>query len=121
SDENLTATVDRHAAEIAEAQARNFVRWPQSLNTGGILADPGLTGWEAAISNLKNWLLLRAEWIDQQLAAPPRVTLEEGANPGEIVVTLESPKPGVPIYYTLDGSEVFGSGWNVAPGAQLYT
>ena len=45
SDRNIASIIDGMAAEIEEAQARNFVRWREAPPMGGELAEPGLTGW----------------------------------------------------------------------------
>ena len=56
----LHAVVDALAAEIREAQARNFARWPE--------ADPGPNGWQVGqVERLKTWLAVRAAWMDGEL------------------------------------------------------
>lgn len=118
SDENLIATVQRQIEQLETAHLRNAARWPTQAPDGGIYADPELSGYEAEISHLKNWLLLRAQWMDQRMVAKPTIAIEEGENVGESLVTLSH--PGGTIYYTLDGSDPRADGGGIAPSAILY-
>lgn len=121
SDANILATVNGQAAEIAEAQQRNFDRWTNIAPNGGPYADPGLTGWEAEVSHLANWLLARAHWIDDQLIAAPGVSPGPGNVAANTVVTLVNNEPDSDIYYTLDGTDPREEGGGIAPTAILYT
>ncbi|MCA9234056.1 MAG: CotH kinase family protein [Planctomycetales bacterium] len=121
SDANIQATIGGQAAEIAEAQERNFDRWTNIAPNGGPYADPGLTGWEAEVSHLTNWLIARAQWIDDQLIAAPGVSPAPGNVASNTVVTLVSNEPGGEIYYTLDGSDPRADGGGISPAAILYS
>ena len=59
STSNLHSIIDGFAKEIAEAQARNYERWPLLL--------PEQVSWESRVANLKVWIRRRAEWMDSQL------------------------------------------------------
>ena len=72
SDENIQQVIDDQAAQLREAQVRNFARWPRFAPAKHRLpefefSDPDLEGWEAEISHLKNWLARRAAWIDSSI------------------------------------------------------
>ncbi|MBX3427841.1 MAG: CotH kinase family protein [Pirellulales bacterium] len=120
SDANILATVAAEAAPLVEAQARNFARWPTSAPNGGAYADSGLSGWLAEISHFGNWLVARAQWIDEQLIARPGMSPAAGVVSPGTVVTLTA-TPGAAVYYTLDGSDPRADGGAVSSAAILYT
>ena len=120
SDANILATANGQAAEIAESQARNFSRWPAVAPNGGPYATPGLTGWAAEVSQLSNWLITRAHWIDDQLTRRPGLSPAAGNVEPDAVVTLTSNQPATDIYYTLDGSDPRASGGGISPSAIKY-
>ncbi len=100
---NIAATIDGMAAEIEEAQARNFARWSARPPNGGPFAEAGLSGWPAEVSHLKGWLTARVDWIDGQFLARPTFNHPGGlvdAGFGLVMTSAEGP-----IYYTLDGSD----------------
>ncbi len=120
SDENLSATVNGLASQIGnDAQARNFSRWPGIFPNGGQYASPGLTGWEAEVSHLAKWLMIRANWIDDQLISLPSLSPSPGNVPTGQQVTLTA-APDTDIYYTLDGSDPRQTGGVVSSSAVLY-
>ena len=121
SDANIQAVVSAQAAELTEAEARNFARWPEVAPNGGPYADAGLTGWDAEISQLANWLIARAHWMDDQMVAVPTLNPAAGNVPVNTVVTLTPNQPGADIYYTLDGSDPRSDGGAISPAAILYT
>lgn len=118
SDANLVAVVHGHAEEIDEAHPRNTSRWPDAAPNGGAYADPGTVGFAAEVSHLTNWLLARAAWIDDQMAARPAIVLAAGESPDEVRVTLSH--GGGVLYYTLDGSDPRASGGGIKAGALVY-
>lgn len=121
SNSNVLETLYGQAAQLEEAQVRNFARWSDVLPNGGEYADPGLTGWEAEVSHLAGWLMARVDWIDNQLVTAPSL----GPDPGSVSVgsqvVLTSPQPGAEIYYTLDGSDPRLDGGGLSPNAIRYT
>ncbi|WP_197531575.1 CotH kinase family protein [Posidoniimonas corsicana] len=120
SDDGLRATVNGLASQIAEAQVRNFQEWPNIAPNGGTYADPGLTGWEAEVSHLANWLVIRANWMDEQLINLPAFSPAPGnTSPGQ-QVTLTATL-GADIYYTLDGTDPRADGGGISPNAIEYT
>jgi hypothetical protein len=120
SDDNLRATVDGHASQLPEAQARNFARWSSGKPNGGQYADAGLAGWEAEVSHFANWLVLRANWMDGQMVQLPSLTPEPGNTSVGQLVEL-SVVPGTLVYYTLDGSDPRAPGGGVSSAAIQYT
>ncbi|QDU89254.1 CotH protein [Pirellulimonas nuda] len=121
SDANLLATINAQASQLAEAQARNFARWPEVAPNGGEFAQPGLTGWEAEVSHLAGWVLARASWIDGQLIAAPTLAPNPGNVSAGVQVVLASNQPGADIYYTLDGTDPRSEGGGISPTAMLFT
>jgi len=101
--ENLHTIIDSMAGEIRESQARNFERWTQYPPNGGNFADPGLSGWEAEISHMKNWLVARTEWLDSQYLKPPVFNTPGGVIAQGFQLVMNSPDGQV--FYTIDGSD----------------
>jgi hypothetical protein len=95
--ENLYAIVDSMAAEIAEAQERNYQRW-----TGLVSGTPG---WEAEIQQLKTWIEKRATWMDTQLFSPPVIDPEGGLVELPITAQIENPSTRGEIFYTVNGPD----------------
>lgn len=102
---NANSIIDSMAAELQEAQARNFARW----------SSVAPSSWQGEIDHLKDWLVNRINWIDGQMAiefapAPPTILLNGAqANTGGQAavgdtVTFSTPSGGN-IYYTLDGTD----------------
>ncbi len=102
--------IDGFAEELSEAYVRNFQRWSNLMSP---------SRWPGEVRNLKNWLAVRASWIDSQFLAPPRFSAPGGkVDPGfEVAITASSGT----VYYTLDGSDPRASGGSVAPQARRYT
>lgn len=111
SDANIDLIISSMAAELQEAQERNFNRWT-ALNPGGItgipFAQPGLTGWEREVSHLRGWLQARVDWIDEQFLQRPSLNQDGGAvDPGfELVMSA----PEGQIFFTTDGTDPRASG-----------
>ena len=90
--------IDRQAAELMEAAPRNFERWPGRA--------PRFGGWNGEVEHLRTWLLHRMAWMDGRFTRPPAASLPGGRVTAGTTVSLTSPslvKPGVRIFYTLDG------------------
>jgi hypothetical protein len=105
SAENMVSLVSSLASQVGAAAAdRDGARWPDSVSPYGSYA--------AQIEQLKSWLTLRGQWIDQQFVAAP-VGVPSG---GSLVFT---PPTGAKLAYTLDGSDPRSLGGAVAPNAIL--
>ncbi len=106
---NMHGVIDRFAAEIAEAQVRNFQRWP------GLVAEDG--GWESEVEQLRVWVAERLLWIDSQffdsVSGPPGGVVDVGT---KIVLSSTSDE----IFYTLTGGEPREHDGTVSAGAVLY-
>lgn len=67
----LTARVDELAAQLEEAQRRNFKRWPvlgQQITCNYYVGH----SFQDEVRWLKNWIQRRIAWMDSQLGAPPK-------------------------------------------------
>lgn len=102
SNTQLTNQLNAQSAQLAEAQVRNFAKWT---------AVPPRTSWNWEVQHLKDWLTARLDWMDNQFTRPPTSnapTPTGGTVGAGFQLTLTSPslaRPGVKIYYTLDGSD----------------
>ena len=93
----LNATIDTLAAEIREAQVRNFAKWTS--------VGPRYGSFQGEIDHLKQWLQTRCTWIDSQFVAPPAILPAGGRVQTGTQVTLVDSRAGGVLYYTLDGSD----------------
>ncbi len=113
---NMLARVDRLAAQVQEAQARNFERWP-------ILGKRTWPNWLVAksyqeeVDYLKKWIANRLAWIDSQGFPPPVATVTSAANGGRRV---EFKFPLGKVFYTTDGTDPRAHGGVVSPTAAEY-
>ena len=121
SDANVLATLNGLSSQLEEAQARNFARWPEVAPNGGEFAEAGLTGWEAEVSHLSNWLLARMAWIDGNLVDAPTLGTTPGSVSAGSQITLVSNQSGADLYYTLDGTDPRSEGGGLSSSATLYT
>ena len=104
---NLNATIDRHAAQLAEAAPRDYQRW-SSARYGNFAGE---------IQHLKTWLRQRVEWIDSQWLVTPTFDVATPQVPVGATVVLGAPQGQ--IYYTLDGSDPRGENGVVRSEAHL--
>lgn len=108
---HLSETIDHLAAELREAQPRQYQRW-------GFQPRGGSYGSE--LHHMKDWLSNRVDFIDRQLPVPPR--LERQARPGqrEAWLTLSAATNST-VYFTLDGSDPRAPQGGIATNAVRYT
>jgi hypothetical protein len=70
SNQNLSGLIENFSQELAEAQQRNFERWP-------ILGQYVWPNWfigqtyEEEVTWMHNWLMNRLTWMDNQMGDPP--------------------------------------------------
>ncbi len=95
SEANLFGLIDRLAAEVREAQPRQARRWGLEPRGGS---------YQSEVDWMKTWLRQRMEFIDQQLAQPPKLGRAGGKVPAGFELTLNASGAST-IYYTLDGSD----------------
>jgi hypothetical protein len=108
---NLDRLIDSLAGEVREAQPREYQKW-------GLQARGG--SYQSEIDLMKSWLSNRVDFIDEQLAPPPRFTREGGRVTPGFTVGLLAPTNAT-IYYTLDGSDPRLSQGTVSSNALTYT
>ncbi len=109
--ERLLGTIDDYAMILAEAQHRNFERWP-ILGTyvwpNWFVAD----SYEEEIDWMKHWLEARVAWMDQTIAdeyAPVPVSFSQQGGQVDSGYALHISAAADRIYYTLDGSDPYNS------------
>ena len=67
--DEIMTYIDRRAAFLDKAQAKNFQRWP--ILNEKVLWNPVAWGsYTAEVDAMKRWLKTRIEWMDTQLSAP---------------------------------------------------
>jgi len=123
----LEAQIDSLNAQItSEAITRDLARWGQAKRswTRPFPAPENNTmaaSQAAEVQRLKDYMRQRAGFIDSQWVGPVTASVPTGFLAAGSTVTLTGPA-GVPVYYTLDGSDPRPSG-GAAPGAgpMLYT
>ncbi|MCF7675861.1 MAG: CotH kinase family protein [Akkermansiaceae bacterium] len=117
---NINSIIDDLAAQIdfqdpagvnsrlaRSPAARNFAKWTQYPPRGGSHA--------AEVTLLKNWLVTRGKWIDQQYTAPRGFSVAPGlVSPGS---TVGFTGRGGTVYYTTDGSDPRLPGGGVSSSA----
>ena len=107
SDAALADRIESHRAEITAAAQRNYARWLGVLN-----ADE----WSGKVDVMKNHVLTRATWIDNQLVPPPVLSHPGGLVPAGTQITVNSSETS---YLTLDGTDPRAGGGN--PAGTPYT
>ncbi|RIK67092.1 MAG: hypothetical protein DCC65_07680 [Planctomycetota bacterium] len=107
----MHAIIDGMAAELAEAQARNFAAWPSVAPSGGV--------YQNEIDHLKQWVADRVAWIDTQFTTAPVFNHSPGLISYGFELTLAA--PAGTIYYTLDHSDPRMPGGGIAPSALVYS
>ena len=131
STSNVTAVIDKMAAEVAEARARDIAKWtgfvdprPRAWLSAYLsprTGDNGLDGTQQGeINHLKWWWSSRLDWIDPHFVSMPVLSQTSGPVSGDFQLSIHSPS-GDPIYYTLDGSDPRASGGSVSVSAVEYT
>jgi hypothetical protein len=114
---NLLARVDTLAAQLEEAQRRNFKRWPIL----GVVVPPNHfapTTYAEEVAWMKSWIEKRLAWMEAQFLAAPGVTVSGSGK--ERVFKLEARENKGQIYYTLDGSDPRLKGGKPSPRALAY-
>jgi len=108
----IAARIDELAKLLAEAQERNFERWPilnQKIWPNYYVFD----SYAEEVNFVKQWIRKRVAWIDAQFVHAPKFSESDSSR------TMEISGPGT-IYFTLDGSDPRSSGGAASPGARLY-
>ena len=121
SDANIARIIDHMAAEIMEAQERNFAKWTSAgPRSAGQLSYSDGGGFEGEIEHIKGWLKARAEWVEEQLIYLPHFEPTEPVHNGPVSVKIKTGgtlfKPAL-AYYTTDGSDPRFPGGDTNPDA----
>jgi len=114
---NVLAKVDSFAAEIRDAQVRNYQRWPtlgKSIYAGTFVGQT----WEEEVAWLKHWIEGRLAWIDSQGFPAPKAVATTNSENNSIAISLSG--EGGTIFYTLDGSDPRLSGGRISKKASAY-
>ena len=80
----------------------------------------GFATWQNRISDLRSWVVNRAQYLDAQYEPLPTATPADNLFVGTVNVTL-TPKGGGTVYYTTDGSDPRLDGGGVSPSANPYS
>ncbi|MFH1107984.1 MAG: CotH kinase family protein [Planctomycetota bacterium] len=114
----LLGHIDEYALLLAEAQVRNYVRWPIL----GVYVWPnyyiGAT-YDDEVAWMRQWLADRLTWFDGQFVPPPAFNQQGGSVPYGFQLSID-PGTGT-VYYTLDGTDPRLPGGAVSPTALEYT
>ncbi|MFV2068515.1 MAG: CotH kinase family protein, partial [Pirellulales bacterium] len=120
SEENVTSIIDSMAAQLGEAQQRNFAQWPAvAPRAGAAYRSDRLDGtWQGEVEHMKAWLMERLAWTDAQFVDPPRATPDSGplAAGAEIELSVDEGT----IYYTIDGTDPRLPDGQINPSATVY-
>ena len=119
----LLGSVDRHADELRESQARNFQRW-RILGRRDWPNWHIPDTWQEELDWMRNdWLDLRIDWIDSQFVESPEFDPPGGGvDEGTLVQILGIVDGGDgAIWYTTDDSDPLGAGQQPSPSAVRYT
>lgn len=107
--------IDELAAQLQEAQARNFRRWPilgRHVHPNSFVGDT----YQEEVDWMKGWIKDRIAWIDRQMVSPPTITAK--SENGELRATVKG--RGGKIFYTVDGSDPRQAGGSPSAQARAY-
>ena len=117
--ENLLGSISDYAAELENAQARNFQRfrilgtriWPNWYIA---------RTWQDEVAWMTDWLVDRVTWMDSQFLEPPVFSQYGGEIGDSLDLEITSIGEGV-VFYTLDGSDPLGDDDMPATSAREYS
>lgn len=107
--------IDEMAAQLQEAQVRNFRRWQilgRHVHPNSFVGDT----YQEEVNWMKEWIKERITWIDRQMPAPPAIVVKNEG--GEARATIKG--RGGKIFYTLDGSDPRQTGGEPSAQAKAY-
>jgi hypothetical protein len=108
---NLNGLIDRLAAEVREAQPRQYRTWGFQPRGGS---------YQSELDLMKDWLASRVGFIDSQFVPVPRLH-RDGETNRRLVFETGKHSTNTILYYTLDGSDPRLPQGAVSPGAIAYT
>jgi hypothetical protein len=83
SDAAMSERIERHRLEITNAAIRNYTKWSGFLNA---------TNWSGKVDVMKNHVLTRGQWIDEQLIDPPSFNHPGGQVTNGFQLTVSGPE-----------------------------
>ncbi len=105
SNAQISTIVQGFADEIGTAAAaRDAARWPENVSAFGSFTEE--------TTHIRDWLTLRADWIDQQFVGTP-IVRDDGTH------YRITPRPGTLVAYTLDGTDPRGANGEIARGVNF--
>jgi hypothetical protein len=107
SDASLSERIERHRLEITNAAIRNYTKWTGPLNA---------TNWSGKVDVMKNHVLTRGQWIDDQLVDPPTFNHPGGQVTNGFQLTVSGPETQ---YVSLNGTDPRAVGG--APAVAVYS
>ena len=120
---NILARVDELAALLDEAQARDFAKWPRLGSyvwpNPAIYSTP--TTYAGIISNMRNWIRGRYNWIDTQVVAAPGFSQTGGFILGGYQLAVTSGSGSATVYTTSDGTDPRAPGGALSASAKAVT
>jgi len=108
---NLWRLIDTFAGQVRLAQPREQGRW-------GVIPRGG--SYQAEVNLMRSWISNRADFMDRQFVAPPRLVSPGGTVPAGFDAAI-TPPTGINVYYTLDGTDPRLPGGRTNPAAVRYT
>lgn len=97
TDENIQQIIVDYAAELNQAQVRNFQRFS---------SQPRFGGYSGEVEHLRDWLTTRLNWMDGQFVPEPTANLASGTLPAGTTLSLSGNlSNGRTIWYTLNGND----------------
>lgn len=107
--------VDEMAAQLQEAQVRNFEKWPilgRSINPNYFVGG----SFEEEISWMKKYIQTRLDWIAKQFVPLPKLDIKRQNQQSAVNVTSSTGE----IFFTLDGTDPRANGGAPTASAQVY-
>ncbi len=116
SQNNMFSVIDRMTNQVYLSQPREAKRWSETLPR---------TSYANEIRIMKTWISNRLEWIDLQMAHPPRLSSESAVVTPGFTLTIQPPlmvsnPTNVTLFYTLDGTDPRPSGGTNTPTSLTY-
>ncbi len=121
----MEARINALSTRVEDGQVRNNGLYGQdNPNTDPVRTNVGnAAGWEAEVAHLINWVVDRADWMDETLGVAnsrvPTISPAGGSTTSGTVVNI-SPTVGV-LYFTTDGSDPRLAGGSPNPNATMRT
>jgi len=110
---NLWRLIDQLANQVRSAQPREQSRW-------GVVPRGG--SYQAEVNLMRSWISNRAEFMDRQFVAPPRLVSPGGTIQAGFEAAITPPAGStLSVYYTLNGTDPRLPGGQTNPAAFRYT